>query len=226
MAKATCHLTALGDSKVQGFIAFTQKTEDTPTAIIGEIVGLTPGPHAISIQIFGDLSQGFASMGGHFNPFGRNHGEPGDEERHVGSLGNINADVEGRAKFAIEDKLVKLIGPYVRDVVVVGSPACRVPIPFHAGTTPLPVLPVRRRLLPIYLSVNCCLFAAFGEHLHLHCRASVRAGGALAHVLANGGALAMHFRPFGISYRCLVPMLLGTARRCAECGFAAFVDAA
>jgi Cu-Zn family superoxide dismutase len=114
MAKATCHLTALGDSKVQGFIAFTQKTEDTPTAIIGEIIGLTPGPHAISIQIFGDLSQGFASMGGHFNPFGRNHGEPGDEERHVGSLGNINADVEGRAKFAIEDKLVKLIGPYVR----------------------------------------------------------------------------------------------------------------
>ena len=116
MAKAICHLTALGESPIKGIIAFTQKTEDTPTAIMGEITGLTPGAHGISIQIFGDLSQGFASMGGHFNPFGRNHGEPGDEERHVGSLGNITADVEGVAKFQIEDKLVKLIGPYVSAV--------------------------------------------------------------------------------------------------------------
>ena len=37
----------------------------------------------------------------------------GDEERHVGSLGNIEADAEGVAKILIEDKLVKLIGPYV-----------------------------------------------------------------------------------------------------------------
>ena len=114
MAKATCHLTSLGEHKIMGIIDFTQKTEDTPTSIVGKIIGLPPGTHGVSIQIFGDLTQGFASMGGHFNPFGRNHGEPGDEERHVGSLGNITADVEGKAEFHIEDKLVKLIGPYVR----------------------------------------------------------------------------------------------------------------
>lgn len=33
------------------------------------------------------------------------------EERHVGSLGNIEADAEGKANVFIEDKVVKLIGP-------------------------------------------------------------------------------------------------------------------
>jgi len=115
MAKAIAVLTRLGEPEVGGVISFTQKTEDTPTAIVGEVRGLKPKEtFGISIQIFGDLSEGFGSMGGHFNPFGRNHGEPGDEERHVGSLGNITADEKGVAKFEITDKLVKLIGPYVR----------------------------------------------------------------------------------------------------------------
>mmetsp|Transcript_7406 Transcript_7406/g.10828 ORF Transcript_7406/g.10828 Transcript_7406/m.10828 type:complete len:158 (-) Transcript_7406:80-553(-) len=113
MAKAIAVLTRLGEPEVGGVISFTQKTEDTPTAIAGEVRGLKPKEtFGISVQIFGDLSEGFGSMGGHFNPFGRNHGEPGDEERHVGSLGNITADEKGVAKFEITDKLVKLIGPY------------------------------------------------------------------------------------------------------------------
>ena len=74
--------------------------------------------------------------GGHFNPFGKNHGGPGGGgERRVGrynlnvslkiniqksfllmhgSLGNVEVDAEGVAKFKLEDKQVKLIGPYVR----------------------------------------------------------------------------------------------------------------
>lgn len=131
MAKATCHLSALGDSKVQGIINFMQKTEDTPTIIEGKLVGLTPGAHGISVQIFGDLSQGFASMGGHFNPFGRNHGGPGDAERHVGSLGNITADVDGNAEFIIEDKFVKLIGPYVRFSCKIKNGFCKIVQPIH-----------------------------------------------------------------------------------------------
>lgn len=42
---------------------------------------------------------------------GKNHGAPTVEERHVGSLGNIEADADGKATVFIEDKIVKLIGP-------------------------------------------------------------------------------------------------------------------
>lgn len=37
--------------------------------------------------MFGDFTEGFITAGGIFNPFGRNHGAPDDEERMVGDLG-------------------------------------------------------------------------------------------------------------------------------------------
>lgn len=45
------------------------------------------------------------------NPFGKTHGSPTDEARHVGDLGNIETDAQGNAKGTITDKLVQLIGP-------------------------------------------------------------------------------------------------------------------
>ena len=46
------------------------------------------GKHGIHIHVFGDFTEGLAASGGIFNPFGRNHGSPDDEERMVGDLGN------------------------------------------------------------------------------------------------------------------------------------------
>lgn len=59
----------------------------------------------------GDLTNGCASAGSHFNPFGKNHGAPSATERHVGDLGNIESYSDGVAKFTIEDKLLTLNGP-------------------------------------------------------------------------------------------------------------------
>ncbi|RYH31751.1 superoxide dismutase family protein [archaeon] len=39
------------------------------------------------MHVFGDFTEGFVTAGGIFNPFGRNHGAPDDEERMVGDLG-------------------------------------------------------------------------------------------------------------------------------------------
>ncbi len=96
---------------LEGYLMFEQASEDAPTSISGEIKGLAPGKHGLSINVYGNLSQGFTSLGSHFNPFGKNHGAPADDTRHVGSLGNIEANDDGVAKVDISDNLVKLIGP-------------------------------------------------------------------------------------------------------------------
>ena len=90
----------------------TQESEDSPTVIKGKISGLSKGKHAISVNVFGDLSEDGKMLGEHFNPFGKNHGAPSDDERHVGSLGNITAGDDKVAVVNFEDKCVKLIGPY------------------------------------------------------------------------------------------------------------------
>ena len=59
----------------------------------------------------GDLTSGCASSLAHFNPFNAKHGAPGDIERHVGDLGNIQSDASGTASFNFEDKVISLNGP-------------------------------------------------------------------------------------------------------------------
>ena len=98
--------------KTYTFFFLNQESEDSPTVIKGKISGLSKGKHAISVNVFGDLSEDGKMLGGHFNPFGKNHGAPSDDERHVGSLGNITAGDDKIAVVNFEDKCVKLIGPY------------------------------------------------------------------------------------------------------------------
>ena len=107
MIKAQCQL--LGD-KVQGMLTFEQDASGGPTKIIGAIKGLSDGPHGFHVHQFGDLSAGCTSAGGHFNPFGKTHGAPTDEKRHVGDLGNVDSK-DGSCEIEISDKLVSLIGP-------------------------------------------------------------------------------------------------------------------
>ena len=54
---------------------------------------------------------GCVSAGSHFNPFGKQHGGPADENRHAGDLGNIVAESNGEAKVDITDKHIPLSGP-------------------------------------------------------------------------------------------------------------------
>jgi superoxide dismutase, Cu-Zn family len=50
-------------------------------------------------------------IGGHFNPHGKQHGGPQDENRHVGDLGNVVADESGKATFSFVDSQLQLSGP-------------------------------------------------------------------------------------------------------------------
>lgn len=109
MAKAVC---VLKGDVVSGVVHFTQESEDSPTLIEAEIKGLTPGLHGFHVHEYGDTTNGCTSAGSHFNPFGKTHGGPGDENRHVGDLGNVEANSDGVATLKLEDQLIKIIGPH------------------------------------------------------------------------------------------------------------------
>ena len=77
----------------------------------GEISGLKKGLHGFHIHEFGDYTSGCVSAGGHFNPFGKQHGGPTDDNRHAGDLGNIEAGDNGVAVVNITDAQIPLTGP-------------------------------------------------------------------------------------------------------------------
>jgi len=105
--RAVCVLKGEG---VSGTVVIEQDVKGGPAHITGKITGMKPGQHGFHIHQFGDLSDGCNSAGAHFNPFGKVHGGPKDEERHVGDLGNVEADEHGNVSIDITDHLVSLIG--------------------------------------------------------------------------------------------------------------------
>lgn len=88
----------------------TLEETDGLVTLEGSLSGLTPsGKHGFHIHEFGDCSAAdFTSAGSHFNPLGKEHGAPGDEERHAGDLGNIDADANGEATIDIVDRIISL----------------------------------------------------------------------------------------------------------------------
>uniref|UniRef100_A0A8C7XPM1 Superoxide dismutase copper chaperone n=1 Tax=Oryzias sinensis TaxID=183150 RepID=A0A8C7XPM1_9TELE len=96
-----------GAGSIQGVVRFLQLSEKH-CLIDGTIDGLEPGCHGLHVHTLGDLTQDCKSCGDHYNPFGKQHGGPGDSERHVGDLGNIVAGPDGRASFRLEDDQLKV----------------------------------------------------------------------------------------------------------------------
>ncbi|MCE9526906.1 MAG: superoxide dismutase family protein [Planctomycetales bacterium] len=105
---AACVLVPVGENGASGIVRF--KKSGDKIAITGTVKGLTPGKHGFHIHEFGDVSDTAKgeSAGGHFNPFGHQHGKPGDIERHAGDFGNIEADANGDAKIEFEDKVIEM----------------------------------------------------------------------------------------------------------------------
>eukprot|EP00438_Fugacium_kawagutii_P006467 Skav206264 [mRNA] locus=scaffold265:209552:225439:- [translate_table: standard] len=119
LAVATCEVSPQGKAcpgaaavsgHVTGTVTFTQETERR-CKIEYEVIGLTPGLHGFHVHEKADFSDGCNSAGPHFNPYGKQHGGPDDEERHVGDMGNIDADSSGVARGVLYDHLIRIIGP-------------------------------------------------------------------------------------------------------------------
>ena len=112
LTEAVCVLTPTEGSKVRGTVKFSQK--DDGVHIEAHVWGLSPnGKHGFHIHEFGDITASDGtSTGGHFNPDGHPHAGPGSEKRHVGDLGNLEADGSGHAMYKRVDKYVTIHGEH------------------------------------------------------------------------------------------------------------------
>lgn len=96
------------DAAHSGTVFFTQEGAGA-VAVKGELKGLADGEHGFHIHEFGDTTNGCMSTGPHFNPAGKDHGAPTDENRHAGDLGNVVATADG-CVFELEDVQIPLDG--------------------------------------------------------------------------------------------------------------------
>ena len=116
--QAVCVLVPTKDNKVRGRIFFNQGKNGV-TQIRGKVNNLTPGLHGFHIHEFGDLTDRTGkSAGGHFNPEGHDHAGPDAQKRHVGDLGNIEANEDGVATVEMSVKGLKVHFILGRSIVV------------------------------------------------------------------------------------------------------------
>jgi Cu-Zn family superoxide dismutase len=105
--KAIAVLHPTEGNKVSGTVTFTEEADGV--RVQADLTGLTPGKHGFHVHEFGDCSApDLASAGGHFNPTNKPHAGPDAAERHVGDMGNVEADTSGAAKLDYVDHEISL----------------------------------------------------------------------------------------------------------------------
>lgn len=96
-------------NSVAGIVRFEAVSEGI--RVVADLTGLTPGKHGFHIHEYGDCSaEDGSSAGGHFNPEKMPHSSPSSKERHVGDLGNIEADKDGKAHLDYVDTMISFSG--------------------------------------------------------------------------------------------------------------------
>ena len=109
------------EGRVRGTVRFTEEPTTTTTTttttthprirIDIDVTGLKKNAlHGFHVHECGDMSEQCESMCAHFNPYHKTHGCPGKRERHVGDLGNLQTDTQGRAQYHMYDDVIQLRG--------------------------------------------------------------------------------------------------------------------
>lgn len=104
------------DGKVLGSTVFVEG----PNAVhvYATVEGLTPGAHGFHVHENGECEgPTYESAGGHFAPEGHPHGGPNDPKKHAGDFGNIEAGVDGKAKYYATSTSISLDPADQRSVV-------------------------------------------------------------------------------------------------------------
>jgi Cu-Zn family superoxide dismutase len=123
--QATAQLKPTKGNKTFGEATFEQVGDKVRVVVF--VQGLKPGQaHGLHIHEGADCSGDAMGAKGHFNPFGKPHGQPGSAERHAGDLPALKANKPGRANVQIDLDIITLMpGPaniVGRSVVVHAGP--------------------------------------------------------------------------------------------------------
>jgi superoxide dismutase, Cu-Zn family len=111
-ARATAALQPTKGSKAFGEATFEQVGDKVRVIVFAQ--GLKPdAEHGFHIHEAGDCSSGDGmSAKGHFNPYGKPHGQPGSTERHAGDMPSLRSDANGNASANFEvDTITVAPGP-------------------------------------------------------------------------------------------------------------------
>lgn len=107
---AEAEITGINGNPVRGPVRFNKTAKGV--LVTADIYGISPGLHGFHIHEHGDCGgKDAAAAGGHFNPTNEIHGAPTDQHHHVGDLGNLEANANGRAFYEWTDPLIELDGP-------------------------------------------------------------------------------------------------------------------
>ncbi len=93
-------LQAKSGSKLTGKAVLTEGADGVKVAL--SVENVSPGEHGAHFHEKGDCSApDGASAGGHFNPGGHQHALPSGSPRHLGDIGNITVDKDGKGTLEI-----------------------------------------------------------------------------------------------------------------------------
>lgn len=93
----TYNILSKSGTQTGGTAKLTQEGNDVVMDL--DVTNLTPGIHAVHIHEKGDCSALDAtSTGGHWNPGKHDHGKWGNGSFHMGDIGNLEADKDGKAE--------------------------------------------------------------------------------------------------------------------------------
>ncbi len=120
---ARAQIKSFKDESIKGTVVFTRVPEGIK--VVADVDGLSPGKHGFHVHETGDCSGQGECSGQHFNPDKQAHGGPDDKVRHVGDLGNLEADENKHAHYERIDKMISLEGKYSilnRSVIIHADP--------------------------------------------------------------------------------------------------------
>jgi superoxide dismutase, Cu-Zn family len=100
-AVASASLEAKSGSSVSGAATFTSTSGGKVTAKVS-VAHAPPGKHAVHLHVNGDCSAPDAqSAGAHWNPTIEAHGKWGEPPHHLGDIGNLEVDGEGKGELSL-----------------------------------------------------------------------------------------------------------------------------